>query len=129
MSEEKKGFTVNDRRLFTPDGQPRQTAQEPPPAPRAAEQAAPRPGPVQGARPRQGDAPVDFSGFLLSLAAQAAQLLEGGDLRAARSLVGILEMLQDKTEGRRTPEESDVLEGLLYELRMGYVARSGTGGA
>ena len=45
-------------------------------------------------------------------------------LAEARSLIGILEMLRDKTEGRRTPREEEVLEGLLYELRMAYVARA-----
>jgi hypothetical protein len=29
-----------------------------------------------------------------------------------------------KTDGRRTPEEDQLLEGLLYELRMAYVARA-----
>jgi hypothetical protein len=37
-------------------------------------------------------------------------------------MIAILEMLRDKTEGRRTPDEDAVLDGLLYELRMGYVA-------
>jgi hypothetical protein len=38
-------------------------------------------------------------------------------------------MLKGKTEGRRTPQEDQILEGLLYELRMGYLARAGVGGA
>ena len=50
-------------------------------------------------------------------------------LEEARSLIGILEMLKDKTEGRRTPREDQVLDGLLYELRMAYVARAREGGA
>jgi hypothetical protein len=33
-------------------------------------------------------------------------------------------MLKDKTEGRREPREEQVLEGLLYELRMAYVERA-----
>jgi hypothetical protein len=48
----------------------------------------------------------------------------GEALREARSVIGVLEMLKDKTEGRRTSDEDQVLEGLLYELRMAYVARA-----
>ena len=39
-------------------------------------------------------------------------------------MIGILEMLKDKTEGRRSAREEQVLDGLLYELRMAYVARA-----
>ena len=50
-------------------------------------------------------------------------------LEDVRGLISILEMLKDKTEGRRTPEEDRILEGILYELRLGYLARAGVGGA
>ena len=40
-------------------------------------------------------------------------------------MIGVLEMLKDKTEGRRTPQEDQLLDGLLYELRMAYVAGPG----
>ena len=36
----------------------------------------------------------------------------------------LLEILERKTEGRRTPEEDQILAGLLYELRMAYLARA-----
>jgi hypothetical protein len=126
MSEEKKAFTVHDRRLFTPEGEPRRPERDETPTP-PAEPTAARPAPPRANR--EAEPAVDFAGFVLSLAAQAAQLIEAGDLRASRSLVGILEMLKDKTEGRRTPEEDRVLDGVLYELRLGYVSRSGAGGA
>jgi hypothetical protein len=75
---------------------------------------------------------VDFGRFVLSLGAQAGMLLAGPveglapaeALEEARSVIGVLEMLKDKTEGRRTPHEEQVLDGLLYELRMAYVARA-----
>jgi hypothetical protein len=80
---------------------------------------------------------VDFGQFLISLGAQAGMLLSGQiegqsaaqALGEARSMIGILEMLKDKTEGRRTPREDQVLDGLLYELRMAYVARAREAGA
>ncbi|MBI3932414.1 MAG: DUF1844 domain-containing protein [Acidobacteria bacterium] len=139
MSDEKKPFTVRDRRHFTPDGRVRADpapAEAAPgrsePTPRAAETP---PGP---ARDAPGEPTADFAGFLLSLGAQAGMLLERAstapeeaaeDLRNARYLISVLEMLRAKTEDRRTPEEERVLEGLLYELRMGYLARAGAAGA
>jgi len=40
----------------------------------------------------------------------------------ARHFIDTIAMLQAKTEGNRTPEETLALEHLLHELRMGYVA-------
>jgi hypothetical protein len=47
------------------------------------------------------------------------------DLEQARYLIDILGMLQEKTHGNLTSEESTLLEDLLYELRMKYVAQTG----
>lgn len=95
-------------------------------------------GPAAAAGESPGSGPaVDFAQFLLSLGTQASLLLSGQiegaspaqALGEARSMIGILEMLRDKTEGRRTPREDQILEGLLYELRMAYVARARETGA
>jgi len=45
-------------------------------------------------------------------------------LNQSRHLIDMIQMLQDKTAGNRTPEETSVLDHLLHELRMGYVAVS-----
>jgi hypothetical protein len=45
-------------------------------------------------------------------------------LVAARQVVGILEMLKDKTQGRRTADEEALLAELLFQLRMAYVERT-----
>jgi len=133
MSEEPKGFTVNDRRHFAPDGSLREDVAEDP-APTVEE--APRPAATEP--PTQPADAVDLAGFLLSLAAQASLLLglaaeEGEapriDLAGARQIIGILEMLQDKTQGRRTPEEDRLLDHLLYDLRTAWVQRSRGGAA
>jgi hypothetical protein len=138
MTDEKKPFTVTDRRLFTSDGERRESAEaearelESPNPPASGE--APR---RAGARAPQGAVPaapgVDFTGFLLGLAAQASMLLgrEGqpADLDGAREMISILEMLREKTEGRRTTEENEVLESILYELRMAYLQKAGGGAA
>jgi hypothetical protein len=80
----------------------------------------------------QGDqrAPeVTFLGFLMSLAQTAA--IHFGDiadptsgqkaepnLAAARQMIDVLDLLEEKTRGNLTPEERQVLEQLLYELRL-----------
>jgi hypothetical protein len=131
--EERKPFAVKDRRHFTAEGEAR---------PDGPEVSAPDEEPAQAVEPPAafGD-PVphgepDLVGLLLSLAAQASALLgmgggdadEGGapqvDLAGARGLIGLLEVLERKTQGNRTPEEEQVLTGVLYELRMAYLARA-----
>lgn len=150
MSESEKPFTVSDRRHFTPDGRRKDDDAEPDGSrePGAPEPASPAPSPAadearsespEAASPEPGPVgPADFGQFLLSLAAQASLLLagqglpEGTDpaeaLQGAQSIIAILEMLRDKTEGRRTARESEILEGLLFELRMAYVEKSRTSG-
>src|SRR5262245_52084466 len=137
MSEREKPFTVSDRRHFTPEGQPRSDEVRPSPPPaaemRGDERAASRPAPSPSMEK------ADLSGFLVSLAGQAAALMAGEGLpegsskeeglEGARSIIAILEMLKDKTEGRRTAAEDELLEGLLFELRMGYVAKARVSGA
>jgi hypothetical protein len=46
------------------------------------------------------------------------------DLEQARFAIDLLAMLQDKTRGNRTPDESAVLEEMLGALRMGFVKLS-----
>jgi hypothetical protein len=47
------------------------------------------------------------------------------NLPQAKHLIDMLEILQQKTEGNRTSEESEDLEGILYQLRMSYVQMAG----
>jgi len=42
-------------------------------------------------------------------------------LDQARHTIDMLAMLQEKTQGNRTPEETDELEHILHELRMAFV--------
>ena len=72
---------------------------------------------------------VTFLGFVMSLAQTAA--IHFGDipdpvsgqqgqpnLAAARQMIDILDLLEEKTRGNLSPEERQVLEQLLYELRL-----------
>jgi len=45
----------------------------------------------------------------------------------ARHAIDMLAMLQEKTEGNRSPDESADLEAALHELRLAYVGANPTG--
>jgi hypothetical protein len=140
MTEEKKPFTVSDRRHFTAEGEARQQVADEPTSPPEKKGDAGGPSTEQRASDsfaseRLGGEheppPMDFIGLLVSLATQAGYLMspEPGsgaapDVAGARAVIGLLEILKDKTEGRRTEDEERVLDGLLYELRMAFVART-----
>jgi hypothetical protein len=78
---------------------------------------------------------ISFAAFVLSLAHTAAvhfgdipdpvsgQQSEG-NLAAALQMIEILGLLEQKTRGNLTAEERQLLEQLLYELRMRYVEAS-----
>ena len=75
---------------------------------------------------------ISFGGFILSLATTAAvhfgdiadpstgQPLEP-DLAAARQMIELIALLQEKTQGNLSPEEAKLVDDLLYELRMRFV--------
>jgi hypothetical protein len=144
MTEEPKSFSVKDRRLFTPEGDVRRSEHEGDPAPgattpvesRAADEPAP-PAPLVAddvathEDSDEGELPADLIGLLVSFATQGVEALSASPprLREARGMVALLEMLRDKTEGRRNAEEERALDTLLYQLRMAYLERSRVGGA
>jgi Domain of unknown function (DUF1844). len=43
------------------------------------------------------------------------------DLAAAKQTIDILNMLKEKTEGNLDDREKELLDGILFELRMRYV--------
>ena len=73
----------------------------------------------------------DFSFFLTTLALQASIALgqvpnpatqkTEKDLQQAQFLIDTLDMLREKTKGNLTQEENQLLESVLYELKMRYV--------
>ena len=81
---------------------------------------------------------LSFAAFVLSLASTAA--IHFGDLpdpvsgeRAevnldgAAQMIEILALLDQKTRGNLTAEERQMLEQVLYELRLRFVEASGAG--
>jgi Domain of unknown function (DUF1844) len=79
---------------------------------------------------------LSFTAFVLSLASTAA--IHFGDLpdpvsgergqpniEGAAQMIEILALLEQKTRGNLTAEERQVLEQILYELRMRFVEATG----
>jgi hypothetical protein len=46
------------------------------------------------------------------------------DLEAARHVIDLLGILRDKTNGNLTPDEETLLDNMLADLRMQFVAAS-----
>ena len=78
------------------------------------------------------DSQLTFAAFVLSLASSAA--IHFGDLpdpvsgsaiepnlEGAAQMIEILTLLEEKTRGNLTAEERQLLEQVLYELRMRFV--------
>jgi hypothetical protein len=81
---------------------------------------------------------LSFTAFVISLASSAAIHLgdvanpETGartepNLEGASQMIEILSLLEEKTKGNLSAEERQVLEQVLYELRMRFVEVSGGG--
>lgn len=80
------------------------------------------------------EGPITFSTFLIGLASSALIHLgeapnpETGkaekDLLMARQSLDLLGMLHDKTRGNLTPEEKQLFDNLLADLRLRFVEAS-----
>ena len=79
-----------------------------------------------------GRQPVSFVAFVLSLASNAAVHFgdlpdpmtnerRTPDLDAAAQLIEIIAMLEEKTRGNLPAEERQLIDQVLFELRMRYV--------
>jgi len=178
MNEEQTSYKVTDRRLFNPDGTPREVpeSERPEPAPVKPEAATatagatpesqvaeagaagvggaaamPAPTPASASKeptPASGelapdveeaeltdaDDPASFASFLMSIASNAAASLgmmehpvtrkREVDLELGKHWIDVLGMLEKKTRGNLLPQEQQILEGLLADLRMQFVSLS-----
>lgn len=113
------GFRVTDRRCFDADGAERAGSEDPPRDDTPASRTLPE---------------LDFSTFVLSLVTSAMVHLGEAphpdgqtrkDLQLAKQTIDILGMLRDKTQGNLTPEEGQLVDEVLYDLRLRYVAAAG----
>jgi hypothetical protein len=131
MEEKKKdsGFVVKDKRLFDESGKerPQEEAQ-----PSTAEEK-PKVQEDSPTEPKQESdyQQVNFTNFVLSLSTSALFHFgdfpehEGGasekNLPAAKQTIDILDMLNEKTKGNLNENENNLIQGVLYELKMRYV--------
>ena len=77
---------------------------------------------------------MTFSIFVSSLGMQALAAMgemenpmtkkRETDLEQAKYMIDIIEILQEKTKNNLSSEESQMMEGLLYQLRMLYVSKT-----
>jgi hypothetical protein len=130
--EKDKGFTVQDRRRFSAEGEAKaEGPEETAPAP-ASEPKAAAPAPERGADKEPfTEAEVTFTTFMVGLSTQALAALgeisdpvsgaSAKDLRAAQQLIDIIGMLREKTRGNLDRDEDGLIEAILFDLRMKYV--------
>ena len=139
---EESELKVNDRRLFRSDGTLREELEEDEATQETAEEVETPaletpPGPeAPGFEHRSLDEPegVDFM-MLINAMAQPALIFLGEvdhpgsgkpeiNLEQARVQIDMLDILRIKCRGNLTAEEESLLDRVLYELRMRFVARS-----
>ncbi len=126
-NEEEKGFKIVDRRLSTEETEEKQPEPSKSTDAPTGEISEKEMGP-------QAIPEIDFKTFVLSLSTSA--LFHFGaipdpvtnekeiNLPLAQQSIDILSMLQEKTKGNLDKEEEDLLENILYNLRMKYVEES-----
>jgi len=134
--EGKKGFRVVDKRVVGREGdEPAKEARKVEREKVAPEEKA---SAKEAAEEREEVPPlpeVNFASFIYSLSTSV--LINLGDipdpttqkmmknLALAKQTIDILAILQEKTKGNTTEEESNLLNTLLYDLRMRYVKAAG----
>jgi len=132
MAEEQQEFKVTDRRGFEEDGTPKPVAEE------QAEKPADAP-PAQATSESQGKSTrayqtIDFPTYILGYYTQGMVLLgetpnpytqkKEEDVESVRHIIDVLSMIEQKTKGNLNAEESQLLESVLYELRMKFMAKT-----
>jgi hypothetical protein len=143
--EKEENLKVTDRRLFTADGELRSDVPEEPADAADAPEEATAPDPETQSReagferrPVEEPKGVDFT-MLINAMAEPALLFLGEidhpgtgertvDLERARIQIDMLDLLRVKCRGNLSAGEEGLLDRILYQLRMLYVARAPGGG-
>ena len=140
MSEEKKDFVVKDRRTFSEENREDETQDKETSADTSSEDETKEYSIAEEsqATEAQQEAPlpeINFATFVVSLNASA--LLNLGaiedpstgqtnkNLAMAKQTIDILSLLEEKTEGNLSTEETNLIKNILYDLRIIYVKESG----
>ena len=127
--EEKKGFRVVDKRAAA------ETTEKEAKVKKETKTEAKEPRKEAHADQTPDLLEVTFSAFVYSLSTSALvhlgeipePITERMDknLPLAKQTIDILGILQEKTKGNLTPEEENLLNSFLYDLRMRYVKAMG----
>ena len=139
--EEKEAQQAAEAKLAAaaPQIEPSAPAPSPPVAAETKAAEEPRRPPREQPQASGGDPlddPASFVSLIMSLASNAAASLgmmphpvtgeTGVDLATAKHWIDVLGMLEKKTAGNLSPQEEQIVEGLLADLRMQYVSFSGS---
>ncbi len=130
--EEKKGFTIRDRRASTQPAETDKEEQKKTEAP-----STEGPGKVENEGRERGQEQelhlpeINFSSFILSLSTSAlmnlGEVLDpvtqkvDKNLPLAKQSIDMLGMLKEKTRGNLTPDEEKLMDHLLTDLRWRYI--------
>ncbi|MFA5111901.1 MAG: DUF1844 domain-containing protein [Desulfobaccales bacterium] len=145
MSEpEDKGYTVNDRRFLhlseeekaklRKEQAARETAKDT--AAEAFQEASQKAATEAAQTAHEAPLPeISFSSFIFSLSSSAFVSLGAipdpntgkmeKNLAMVKQTIDLLAILRDKTRNNLTPEEENLFDHLLYDLRMSYVKEIG----
>ena len=140
MSDEKKEFEVNDRRIFSEESredeaQEKEKSADPSPEDETGASSSAEETQATEARQKTPLPEINFSTFVVSLNASA--LLHLGaiedpttgqtnkNLSMAKQTIDILSLLEEKTVGNLSDEEENLIKSILYDLRIIYVKESG----
>jgi hypothetical protein len=137
---------VKDRRIFGDSGEVRDEQKKEAPAPETEKKEKSQVFTQEEPRAEEKTEPpvepenypaVNFASFILSLSTTA--MFHFGDfpdpetqkaetnLPAAKQTIDILGMIKEKTEGNLDDNEKNLIEGILYELRLRYVKEKSKG--
>ena len=137
MSEDESRIKVTDKRSFTSEGERREFENE---VESENQEPEGRPGEEAGFShaPLEEDPGVDFTTLINAMATPALIHLgevphpDGGmtavNLEQARLQIDFLALLQVKCRGNLAAAEENLLEKVLYRLRLLYVSKSGDAG-
>ena len=124
---EGEGFTIKDKRSSNQPDEEVKASEEP----QKKEPAAKEEPPSEAA---DKEFELNFSTFVLSLTSSAFYHLgdipdpmtgqKAENLPAVKQTIDILIMLQNKTKNNLDAEEAKLMEQLIYELQIKYVAKT-----
>jgi hypothetical protein len=128
---EGKSFKVADRRRFSETGEARETAPTEERSESAAESRSDQRRAEASEESARSAMEINFSTFVISLSTQALMHLGEipdpisgkveTELAVAKQMIDIVAMLGEKTRGNLNPGEQQLMEDVLYDLRMKYV--------